>query len=600
MRAILLLMASTKSIDFYPFAYALYNEYLDTNCWYCLGDKQKLKICEGCRTAWFCGESCINLGWKDHQIECQALKNFESIPNIEIRLLGRIITRHRDIELENDKKDPNFYLNRKSERKIMDIWAHVEEIRNDAEAMKKFESIYEQLLKFYGNDNLSDKETIFQLHCRDFINRHAISDKSYMTEIGKGLYLDLCAYDHSCAPNTIYICDGMIATLRPLNSGVNLLDKNATFYSYIELLLPKQQRQKLLKDTWYFNCECSRCADNDDHILTSISCPNCTDDEKEIICLFGESSYKEKQTQKITCPKCNNEVTQKQVMDALSGMRFIMDLLEKQELDQMQKKQARKYVQDLKERFKPYLSKYNIYYCKLIEANIRLADPENHEEIVELYLAAEPCVRTSFPENHPALAFHCRNIGLEFYRLEKYDDAIKYLEEAYQMLKFVMPENHSLEKSTKAVLSTIKLKAMFEQNKVNVVTNNQQTPKNDIESSPKTEIKGPENVVVVEENKLNAAVDKKSLEGNILESPELKKEEEKLPNNENVKSNLPEICDKVQTKEEEKKKDEKEEMSLEELGNELVESKIASLEIRKKIAAGFLDTAEDELPELKI
>lgn len=97
--------------------------------------------------------------------------------------------------------------------------------------------IYEQLLKFYGNENLSDKETIFQLHCRDFINRHAISDKNYMTEIGKGLYLDLCAYDHSCAPNTIYVCDGIIATLRPLNSGVNLLDKKATFYSYIELLL---------------------------------------------------------------------------------------------------------------------------------------------------------------------------------------------------------------------------------------------------------------------------------------------------------------------------------------------------------------------------
>uniref|UniRef100_A0AC34GPK2 MYND-type domain-containing protein n=1 Tax=Panagrolaimus sp. ES5 TaxID=591445 RepID=A0AC34GPK2_9BILA len=503
-------MESPKSIDFYPFAYALYNEYLDTNCWYCLGDKQK--ICEGCRTAWFCGESCINLGWKDHQIECAALKNFESIPNIEIRLLGRIITRHRDIEMENDKKDPNFYLNRKSERKIMDIWAHVEEIRNDADAMRKFESIYEQLLKFYGSDNLSDKETIFQLHCRDFINRHAISDKSYMTEIGKGLYLDLCAYDHSCAPNTIYICDGIVATLRPLNSGVNLLDKKTTFYSYIELLLAKQQRQKLLKDTWYFNCECSRCVDNDDHILTSINCPNCT-------------------------------------------------------------------------------------------ANIRLADPDNHEEIVKLYLAAEPCVRTCFPENHPALAFHCRNIGLEFYRLEKYDNAIKYLEEAYQMLKFVMPENHSLEKSTKAVLSPIKLKAMFEQNKSIVVTKKETTPTNDKESSSKVETKEePKTVMVAEENKLNETVDKKCLEGNVLESPTQVKneEEEKLPNNENFKSSLPEICDKVQMKEEEEKKKDEKEMSLEELGNELVESKIASSEIRKKIAAGFLDTAEDELPELKI
>ena len=148
---------------------------------------------------------------------------------------------------------------------------------------------------------------------------------------------------------------------------------------------PKQQRQKLLKDTWYFECQCSRCVDDADHILTSINCPNCNvrichlkfrneksnnfqSDEKEVICIFGESSCK--QTQKVTCSKCHNEVTQKQIMDALSGMRFIMDLLEKQELEQMPKKQALKYVQDLKERFKPYLSKFNIYYCKLIEVSL--------------------------------------------------------------------------------------------------------------------------------------------------------------------------------------------------------------------------------------
>lgn len=30
-----------KSIDFYPFAYALYNEYLTNYCWYCLSDQIK-------------------------------------------------------------------------------------------------------------------------------------------------------------------------------------------------------------------------------------------------------------------------------------------------------------------------------------------------------------------------------------------------------------------------------------------------------------------------------------------------------------------------------------------------------------------------------
>jgi len=152
-------------------------------------------------------------------------------------LLGRIVVRHKDILEGNDAKDPNFYLQRNSERKIMEIWAHVDEIKKDSHAMSKFERIYQELSSFYGNENLLDKEIVFQLHCRDFINRHAISDKHYLREIGKGLYLDLCAYDHSCAPNTIYVCNGLTATLCPLNSKVDITDRSKTFYSYIELIV---------------------------------------------------------------------------------------------------------------------------------------------------------------------------------------------------------------------------------------------------------------------------------------------------------------------------------------------------------------------------
>ena len=54
-------------------------------------------------------------------------------------MLGRIVIRHKDILEGNDVKDPNFYLQRKSERKIMEIWAHVDEIKKDSHAISKFE-----------------------------------------------------------------------------------------------------------------------------------------------------------------------------------------------------------------------------------------------------------------------------------------------------------------------------------------------------------------------------------------------------------------------------------------------------------------------------
>jgi len=193
--------------------------------------------------------------------------------------------------------------------------------------------------------------------------------------------------------------------------------------------------------------------------LTSINCPYCPKEEQNVVAIFGEQLNRDPTTQAVICSKCKNQITQKDVLNGLTAMRFIMDLLDKQELEQMGLKVAKNYVTELKDRFKQYLSKYNIYYCKLVEALIKLTDPSDHAKVVELYLEVEPCVRICFPNNHPALAFHLRNIGLEFYRIEKFDEAIKYLQEAYDMLHFVMPEGHPLEKSSKAVLATVQVKA---------------------------------------------------------------------------------------------------------------------------------------------
>ncbi|KAE9552471.1 hypothetical protein FO519_004323 [Halicephalobus sp. NKZ332] len=513
-----------KTLDFFPFSYALYNEYLDSYCWYCLGEKKNLKICDECKTAWYCNQECISLGWKDHKVECAALKKAKTIPDIEVRLLGRIAVRHKDILEGNDIKDPNFYLQRQSERKIMDIWAHIDEIKKDSHAMDKFERIYQELSTFYGNENLPDKEIVFQLHCRDFINRHAISDKHYLREIGKGLYLDLCAYDHSCAPNTIYVCNGLIATLCPLNSEVNITDRSNTFYSYIELIADKQQRRKLLRDTWYFNCECTRCVDDSEHILTSINCPYCLDEEKNPVAIFGEQLHRDPTTQTIICSKCKSQISQKDVVNGLTAMRFIMDLLEKQELEQMGLKVAKNYVTELKDRFNQYLSKYNIYYCKLVEALIKLTDPNDHAKVVELYLEVEHCVRTCFPNNHPALAFHLRNIGLEFYRLEKFDEAIKYLQEAYDMLHFVMPEGHPLEKSSKAVLATVQVKAKEKLEKQSSDVKEEKKMNGFVESREQKEVN---DVEKEKEERTNQEAEVVSKNEDSVETPEVKNTEQK-------------------------------------------------------------------------
>ncbi|CAJ0609742.1 unnamed protein product [Cylicocyclus nassatus] len=437
---------STKPprIRFYPFAYALFTEELYNYCWYCLAPVESKKRCLGCGFALFCGKECQTLGWKDHKAECKGLKKSASIPDIEIRLLGRIVLRHKDICSGKDKKIEGFYKERSSKRTILEIWSHIDSIRKDQYAMKKFEDIYSKLTEFYESKFMLPKEEVFELHCRDYINRHALSDKAYLKEIGKGLYLDLCAYDHSCRPNTVYTCDGFIATLRALNSDVSIKDKTKTFYSYIDLLSSLQQRKKELKDTWYFDCRCERCTDPDDHILTSILCPVCPRDERETLYIFGERSHKDEDTAVITCPKCSNEVPKEYVLEAVSAMRFIDKLIEDKEIEQMPMKTRIEFLQDLLERFTKILSGTNIYLCKLIQNLIPLIPPDNNEVLLRLHKQAESCVRRCFPHNHPANAFHLRNIGIFLNNLKRYEEAVTYLREADQILEFTLDSDHTM------------------------------------------------------------------------------------------------------------------------------------------------------------
>ncbi|KAL3112771.1 hypothetical protein niasHT_019745 [Heterodera trifolii] len=447
---------SPEPIDFYPFAYALFDENLGKHCWYCLDDEKTHKRCMGCHRAMFCDQNCQMLAWKDHKFECRGIRaNSGNVPNIEVRLLGRIVTRHKAIAKGMDRKDQNFYKDRQSRRNIMDIWAHTKNIEKDSFAMGKFEEIFGRLIRFYEPKALLPKDVVFELHCRDFINRHAISDKHYLREIGKGLYLDLCAYDHSCRPNTVYSCRSFVATLRPLHANVKMLDRSTTSYSYIDLLCAKQDRRKLLKDTWYFHCQCERCADNSENILTAMFCPHCPRDNAACLCPFGSSNHKDEQTQLLTCPKCGTTLKPEEVMEAIAAMRFINEILDKTDFERMGRPKALSLLEGMAIRFRHVLPPTNVYFCKIVQALLPHIDQSDNGRLLELHLLVEPCIRQCYPHNHPALAFHLRNIGIFAKEQNELKIAEKYLTEALRMFQFVMGVQHSLTTLTAAILEEI-------------------------------------------------------------------------------------------------------------------------------------------------
>ncbi|VDO21286.1 unnamed protein product [Haemonchus placei] len=288
-----------------------------------------LRRCLGCGFALFCNKDCQSLGWKDHKAECKGLRKAQVIPDIETRMLGRIVLRHKEICAGKDKKTEGFYKDRTSERSILEIWAHTDKIRKDSYAMKKFEEIYESLTKFYEEKFMMSKDVVFELHCRDYINRHAISDKGYVKS-----------------------------------------------------------------------------------------------DNRAEICIFGEHSYKNIKSSVLTCERCGNEVPKDYVVEAVNAMRFIDQIFEDRELEQVSKMPSKtrvEFLEDLLERFTKILSGCNIYLCKLVQVwfsivadsrhlqnLIPLIDPNNNQDLLRLHLRSENCVRRCFPKNHPAIAFHLR------------------------------------------------------------------------------------------------------------------------------------------------------------------------------------------------
>lgn len=74
-------------------------------------------------------------------------------------------------------------------------------------------------------------------------------------------------FNHSCLPNVIFGKENNMMyfmTVRDINKGEELCD------NYINILLPKKQRQEHLKNQYGFNCSCQRCLETNKQILKDL------------------------------------------------------------------------------------------------------------------------------------------------------------------------------------------------------------------------------------------------------------------------------------------------------------------------------------------
>lgn len=251
-----------------PFAYQVLNPRVEQYCSHCMRpphQNEKLMKCAGCDFVRYCGKECQRLAWKIHRPECRRLKaNFPNLPLTEVLFLSKILDRIIFLQQNGDK------FNWESERKFSSLVDHKKEITEDKAKMDHFEKVIKKMEAF-RKEEMVPREQFFDVFCKTSINSHSIHTNAGV-EIGMALDLGVSKYNHSCRPTCSMVFDGFRVCLRPLVPGVDADNVEQSFISYIDVGRSKYVRRQELKSKWYFDCECVRCNDPQDDILTSIKC----------------------------------------------------------------------------------------------------------------------------------------------------------------------------------------------------------------------------------------------------------------------------------------------------------------------------------------
>lgn len=105
------------------------------------------------------------------------------------------------------------------------------------------------------------------------VNAFNILDTDH-NSIGTGIYLGVSITDHSCTPNAVVTFNGTTLNMRSIEP-LQRVDFSKIFISYVDLMDCTEQRRLALRQTYYFECGCSRCLDaSQERSMNAAACPN--------------------------------------------------------------------------------------------------------------------------------------------------------------------------------------------------------------------------------------------------------------------------------------------------------------------------------------
>lgn len=382
----------------------------------------------------YCNKRCQRSGWTDHKYECQYIAKIQPrIPPDTIRLIARIV-----IKLRNGGARIVGRLPDGQNRTFFDLEPHYREILADKKKMAVFNEYFNVLQHFIPED-LPTKDDIWEIFCRTSINSFNLMDDEYISQ-GIGLYLEASIFDHSCEPNAFAVFHGKTLEVRytgskelsgPINCSQDIR------ISYCSPLKDTPTRQKILKERYYFTCQCVKCSRDPETLDLykngSLKCGYCSQ---------AVPIPKEIRPKGIKCGQCQFEVTPEKLQEFSLSKQLLTKLSDSLIKDERPlSKSGLAVIHSAEEVVHPY--DLTLLVC-LEKASLAELDSGDFRAALKTSLAQMKAYQFYYPSFHVNMGVVHMRIGKLANHLGHINFACQHLEKAEEQLFVTHGSNHTL------------------------------------------------------------------------------------------------------------------------------------------------------------
>ncbi|XP_016306634.1 histone-lysine N-methyltransferase SMYD1b [Sinocyclocheilus anshuiensis] len=228
-------------------------------CHSCFRRQEKLQRCGQCRFAQYCDKTCQRAAWEEHKQECAAVKSYGKVPNENVRLAARILWR---LDKEGSVvSDTQLATLEELEDHIYDI--SEDDLKDFKVDIHNFLDYWPRSSKPHTVDSVS--KILGVINCNGFM----VSDQRGLQAVGVGLFPNLCLVNHDCWPNcTVVLNNGNQSAVDTMYHSQKRIELRAlgkispgeeVTVSYVDYLNLSEDRRRLLKQQYFFDCTCEHC-----------------------------------------------------------------------------------------------------------------------------------------------------------------------------------------------------------------------------------------------------------------------------------------------------------------------------------------------------